>query len=197
MLQKVLIDLLQNDLSITAEVIKSLLPETVTERYFPDGAIPTGNLSEAAVVTYVSLGGAIAEPPSRIFFLVPRSYAGITENYSSIIIEETGKITNTVALNTNLVAQMLNRLHIEASILTISEIKTQKNGTCKIDNAGRWQQLIGGRKARNCPFFTLAQQMLNNKSYRDTSDYAEQNMVYKSLDAILSAASLSGSVSDG
>lgn len=192
-----LINLLQNDLSVTTEVITSLLPPAVTDRYFPDGAIPTGNLSEAAVVTYVSLGGLLADPPARIFFLVPRSYAGITENYSSIIIEESGRITNTVALNTNLVAQMLNRLNIQASIITISEIITEKNGTCKIDNAGRWQQLIGGRKARNCPFFTLTQQMLYNKTYRQTTDYAEQNMVYKSLDAILSAAAIKAPASDG
>ena len=39
-----------------------------------------------------------------------------------------------------------------------------------------------------CPFFSLASQMLENGTYKRTKDYVEQNIVFKQLEAILSIA---------
>ena len=183
-----ILDILKNDLAITPEIVNAILPEPIAQRYFPDGIIPTANLSEAAILAFVALGGKVIEPPEKIFFVKPRSYSGVIEDYSSLIIQETGEIAVAAALNTGLVAQMLNRMGVSAKILVITEVQTNLAGTCKIDDAGRWHQIIGGRKSRNCPFFSLTRQMLQSGTYRKTKDYVEQNIVFKQLEAILSMA---------
>ena len=187
-----ILEILKNDLAITPEIVKAILPEPIAQRYFPDGIIPTANLSEAAILAFVALGGTVIEPPSKIFFIKPRSYSGVIEDYSSLIIQETGKIEAAAALNTGLVAQMMNRMGVSAQILVITEVDTTMAGTCKIDDAGRWHQIIGGRKSRNCPFFSLTRQMLQSGTYKKTKDYIEQNIVFKQLEAILSIATNKG-----
>ena len=183
-----ILDILKNDLAITPEIINAILPEPIAERYFPDGNIPTGNLSEAAILAFVSLGGKVINPPNQLFFIKPRSYSGVIEDYSSLIIKEDGSIEPAAALNTSLVSQMLNRMGVKAQILIISEVETDVAGNCTLDDAGRWHQIIGGRKSRNCPFFSLASQMLENGTYKRTKDYVEQNIVFRQLEAILSIA---------
>ena len=183
-----ILDILKNDLAITPEIINAILPEPIAERYFPDGNIPTGNLSEAAILAFVSLGGKVINPPNQLFFIKPRSYSGVIEDYSSLIIKEDGSKEPAAALNTSLVSQMLNRMGVKAQILIISEVETDVAGNCTLDDAGRWHQIIGGRKSRNCPFFSLASQMLENGTYKRTKDYVEQNIVFRQLEAILSIA---------
>ena len=85
-----ILGILKNDLAITPEIINAILPEPIADRYFPDGNIPTGNLSEAAILAFVSLGGTVINPPNQIFFIKPRSYSGVIEDYSSLIIQEDG-----------------------------------------------------------------------------------------------------------
>ena len=183
-----ILGILKNDLAITPEIINAILPAPIAERYFPDGNIPTGNLSEAAILAFVSLGGTVINPPNQIFFIKPRSYSGVIEDYSSLIIQEDGSIEPAAALNTSLVSQMLNRMGVKAQILIITEVETDVAGNCTIDDAGRWHQVIGGRKTRNCPFFSLASQMLQNGTYKKTKDYIEQNIVFRQLEAVLSIA---------
>ncbi|MFL2812518.1 MAG: hypothetical protein ACJZ8H_01775 [Paracoccaceae bacterium] len=183
---KDILGILKNDLAITPEIINAILPKPIAERYFPDGNIPTGNLSEAAILAFVSLGGTVIDPPNQIFFIKPRSYSGVIEDYSSLIIQEDGSIEQAAALNTSLVSQMLNRMGVKAQILIITEVETDVAGNCTIDDAGRWHQVIGGRKTRNCPFFSLAKQMLQNGTYKETKDYVEQNIVFRQLEAVLS-----------
>ena len=77
---------------------------------------------------------------------------------------------------------------VNAQILVITEVETEVAGNCTIDDSGRWHQIIGGRKTRNCPFFSLASQMLLNGTYKNTKDYIEQNLAFKKLEAILSIA---------
>ena len=186
---KEILNILKNDLAITPEIINAILPNPIAQRYFPDGIIPTANLSEAAILAFVALGGNVIDPPSKIFFIKPRSYSGVIEDYSSLIIQESGEIEAAAALNTGLVAQMMNRMGISAQVIVITEVETKVAGSCKIDDAGRWHQIIGGRKSRNCPFFSLTRQMLTSGTYRKTKDYIEQNIVFKQLEAILSIAS--------
>ena len=181
-----ILDILRNDLSITPQIVNAILPEPIAKRYFPNGDIPTGNLSEAAILAFVSLGGTVIDPPNQLFFVKPRSYSGVIEDYSSLIIQENGNIEPAAALNTSLVSQMLNRMGVKAQLLIISEVETNSAGNCTIDDAGRWHQVIGGRKSRNCPFFSLVHKMLINGTYKNTKDYVEQNIVYKELETILS-----------
>ena len=194
--------MLSNDLSLNPEVISTLMPKQIRDRYFPGGNIPISNLSEASLLTFTALGGkiyndlAIADVPDRLFLIVPKSYSGISENYSSIILTSYGQMIKTAALNVDLTAQILVRLGIQVDVLTLKQVITQSEGTCGIDAAGRWFQLIQGRKIRTCPFFTMTEQMFKTGSYVETQDFVDQNTVFSSIDRILKKISLNETSSD-
>jgi len=194
--------MLSNDLSLNPEVISTLMPKQIRDRYFPGGNIPISNLSEASLLTFTALGGkiyndlAIADVPDRLFLIVPKSYSGISENYSSIILTSYGQMIKTAALNVDLTAQILVRLGIQVDVLTLKQVITQSEGTCGIDAAGRWFQLIQGRKIRTCPFFTMTEQMFKTGSYMETQDFVDQNTVFSSIDRILKKISLNETSSD-
>jgi len=194
--------MLSNDLSLNPEVISTLMPKPIRDRYFPGGNIPISNLSEASLLTFTALGGkiyndlAIADVPDRLFLIVPKSYSGISENYSSIILTSYGQMIKTAALNVDLTAQILVRLGIQVDVLTLKQVITQSEGTCGIDAAGRWFQLIQGRKIRTCPFFTMTEQMFKTGSYVETQDFVDQNTVFSSIDRILKKISLNETSSD-
>ncbi len=191
MLFEEIMSMLSNDFSLNPEVIISLMPKPIIDRYFPGEVIPVSNLSEASLLTFTALGGTIsndlskAEVPERLFLIVPKSYSGISENYSSIIFTSHGKMIKTAALNVDLTAQILVRLGIQVDVLTLKEVITQSEGTCGIDPAGRWFQLIQGRKIRTCPFFTMTEQMFETGSYLNTQDFVDQNTVFSAIDKIL------------
>ena len=182
---------LSNDLSLKPEVISALMPEPIKDRYFPGGSIPVANLSEASLLTFAALGGMIhddlskADVPDRLFLIVPKSYSGISENYSSIIFDSYGNMLKIAALNVDLAAQVLVRLGIQVDVVTIKEVITESEGTCGIDPAGRWFQLIQGRKIRTCPFFTMTEQMFTTGSYIETQDFVDQNTVFRAIDTII------------
>ena len=101
------------------------------------------------------------------------------------IFTDNGIMAETAALNVDLTAQILTRLGIPVDILTLKEILTSENGNCGIDPAGRWFQVIAGRKIRNCPFFSMTKQMLLSRSYRNTADFTEQNTIFSRIDTII------------
>ena len=189
--------ILNNDLSLDPEIISSIMPKQMIDRYFPGAVVPIANLSEAALLTFVSRGGTIEKGPKRIFLIVPKSYSGVSENYSAIIISDNGLISKTAALNVDLTAQIMSRLGIQVDILTLKKIITTNDGACEIDVAGRWFQLIGGRKVRNCPFFSMTINMLNSGTYKNTDDFIEQNTVYREVDKILKSKSIDKTSIDG
>lgn len=189
--------ILKNDLSLDPEIISSIMPKQMVDRYFPGGIVPIANLSEAALLTFVSRGGTIQKGPKRIFLVVPKSYSGITENYSAIIISDDASMSKTAALNVDLTAQIMSRLGIQVDILTLKRINTTNDGACEIDVAGRWFQLIGGRKVRNCPFFSMTKNMLNSGTYKNTDDFIEQNTVYREVDKILQSKEIDKNSIDG
>ena len=194
--------MLSNDLSLNPEVISTLMPKQIIDRYFPGGNIPVSNLSEASLLTFTALGGVIhddlakADVPDRLFLVVPQSYSGISENYSSIIFTSHGKMIKTAALNVDLTAQILVRLGIQVDVLTLKEVITESEGTCGIDAAGRWFQLIQGRKIRTCPFFTMTEQMFATGSYVNTQDFVDQNTVFTAIDRILKKIATNKSSAD-
>ena len=186
-----IMEILSNDLSLKPDVISALMPKPIRDRYFPGGVIPVSNLSEASLLTFTALGGAIynnltkPDVPERLFLIVPKSYSGISESYSSIIFTSYGQMMKTAALNVDLTAQILVRLGIQVDVLTLKEVFTTSEGTCGIDQAGRWFQLIQGRKIRTCPFFTMTEQMFLSGSYVETQDFIDQNTVYSEVDRII------------
>ena len=86
------------------------------------------------------------------------------------------------------------RKDLSREIISLKEVFTDDTGSCNLDPAGRWYQLIGGRKIRNCPFFSMTRKMLQNRSYLKTVDFVEQNTNFIRLDEIIRKHVLKGSV---
>ena len=82
--------------------------------------------------------------------------------------------------------EVLNRIGIPTEPILISEIITDSSGSCSLDEAGHWQQIIDGRKVRVCPFNSLVEIMLKEKNYLNTIDFKPQiaqfSLVTKILD---------------
>ena len=186
--------MLQNDYSFDPEVLTNLMPKKMVDRYFPGRIIPISNLSEAALLTFISRGGQIESPPKEVFFIKPKSFSGVSENFSAIMLDDDGNLETFAALNTDLIVQLFNRYGIKTEIISLKEVFTDDTGSCSLDPAGRWYQLIGGRKIRNCPFFSMTRKMLQSRSYLKTVDFVEQNTNFIRLDEIIREHVLKDSV---
>ena len=186
--------MLQNDYSFDPEVLTNLMPKKMVDRYFPGRMIPISNLSEAALLTFISRGGKIESPPKEVFFIKPKSFSGVSENFSAIMLDDDGNLETFAALNTDLIVQLFNRYGIKTETISLKEVFTDDTGSCSLDPEGRWYQLIGGRKIRNCPFFSMTRKMLKNRSYLKTVDFVEQNTNFVRLDEIIRKHVLKDSV---
>ena len=186
--------MLKNDYSFDPEVLTNLMPKKMVDRYFPGRIIPISNLSEAALLTFISRGGQIENPPKEVFFIKPKSFSGVSENFSAIMLDDDGNLETFAALNTDLIVQLFNRYGIKTEIISLKEVFTDDTGSCSLDPAGRWYQLIGGRKIRNCPFFSMTRKMLQSRSYLKTVDFVEQNTNFIRLDEIIREHVLKDSV---
>ncbi len=178
-------DMLKNDYSFDPEILTNLMPKKMVDRYFPGEIIPIANLSEAALLTFISRGGQIKNTPNEVFFIKPKSFSGVSESFSAIMLDDNGNLETFAALNTALIVQLFNRYGIKTEIISLKEVFTEDTGSCNLDPAGRWYQLIGGRKIRNCPFFSMARKMLQKRSYLKTVDFVEQNTKFTRLDEII------------
>ncbi len=177
--------MLKNDYSFDPEVLTNLMPKKMVDRYFPGKIIPIANLSEAALLTFISRGGQIENIPEEVFFIKPKSFSGVSESFSAIMLDDSGNLETFAALNTDLIVQLFNRYGIKTEIISLKEVFTDDTGSCSLDPAGRWYQLIGGRKIRNCPFFSMTRNMLQKRSYLNTVDFVEQNTNFTRLDEII------------
>ena len=191
---KDILTILENDYAYDPKVIGNLMPKPMVDRYFPGKNIPVANLAEATILTFVARGGKVTDYPEEIFFVKPKSFSGVSENFSAIMVTDKGQVKTFSALNTDLIVQLFTRYGIKSEVLSIKEVFTDKKGSCNLDPAGRWFQLIGGRKIRNCPFFSLSLEMLRNRSYVNTIDYVEQSTNFNKLDLILREFVLKNSV---
>ena len=186
--------MLKNDYSFDPEVLTNLMPKKMVDRYFPGKIIPVANLSEAALLTFISRNGKIENAPKEVFFIKPKSFSGVSESLSAIMLDDKGNLETFAALNTDLIVQLFNRYGIKTEIISLKEVFTDDTGSCSLDPAGRWYQLIGGRKIRNCPFFSMTRKMLQKRSYLKTVDFVEQNTNFIRLDEIIRKHVLKGSV---
>ena len=191
---KEILKILENDYAYDPKVIGNLMPKPMADRYFPGRNIPVANLAEATILTFISRGGKITDYPEEVFFITPRSFSGVSENFSAIMISDTGQVKIFAALNTDLIVQLFTRYGIKTEILSLKEVFTDEKGSCNLDPAGRWFQLIGGRKIRNCPFFSLSLEMLKKRSYLNIIDYIEQSTNFNKLDLIIKEFVLKNSV---
>ncbi len=177
--------MLKNDYSFSPDVITNLMPKKMIDRYFPGEVIPIANLSEAALLTFIARGGQMENTPKEVFFIKPKSFSGVSESFSAIMVDDRGNMETFAALNTDLIVQLFNRYGIKTEIISLREVFTNDSGSCSVDPAGRWYQLIGGRKIRNCPFFSMTGKMLKKRSYLKTADFVEQNTNFTRLDEII------------
>ena len=89
------------------------------------------------------------------------------------------------SIELSIISGVLNRLGIPTEPILISEIITDSSGSCNLDEAGHWQQIIDGRKVRTCPFNSLVSIMLMEKNYINTIDYKPQLSQFVKVTKIL------------
>ena len=122
---------------------------------------------------------------SQLYFFVPSSFKGISKNRSAILLSSDGIIHSVPGVNVPMATEVLNRLGIPTEPILISEIITDSSGSCNLDEAGHWQQIIDGRKVRTCPFNSLVSIMLMEKNYINTIDYKPQLSQFVKVTKIL------------
>ena len=50
------------------------MPQKMIDRYFPGKIIPVANLSEAALLTFISKGGEIENTPKDVFYKAKKAF---------------------------------------------------------------------------------------------------------------------------
>ena len=180
-----IIKILKNDFGFNSASLSQILPENFLRNYITSKEIPISLTSETALLTFLSLKGSVSGKESQLYFFVPSSFKGISKNRSAILLSSDGTIHSVPGVNVPMATEVLNRLGIPTEPILISEILTDSSGSCSLDEAGHWQQIIDGRKVRTCPFNSLVSIMLAEKNYINTIDYKPQLSQFVKVTKIL------------
>jgi len=180
-----IIEILKNDFGFNSTSLSEILPESFVRNYITSKEIPISLTSETALLTFLSLKGSMSGKESQLYFFVPSSFKGISKNRSAILLSSDGRIHSVPGVNVPMATEVLNRLGVPTEPILISEIITDSSGSCNLDEAGHWQQIIDGRKVRTCPFNSLVSIMLMEKNYINTIDYKPQLSQFVKVTKIL------------
>lgn len=180
-----IIEILKNDFGFDTNSLTEILPVNFLKNYITSKDIPISLTSETALLTFLSLQGRLGGEKSHLFFFVPSSFKGISRNRSAILLSSDGNIHSIPGVNVPMATEVLNRIGIPTEPILISEIITDASGSCNLDEAGHWQQIIDGRKVRSCPFNSLVEIMLSEKNYVNTIDYKPQLAQFLKVERIL------------
>ena len=180
-----IIEILKNDFTYDNNSLKEILPNNILKNYITSREIPINLTSETALLTFLSLEGKLDGAESQLYFFVPSSFKGISKNSSAVLLSSDGVIHSVPGVNVPMATEVLNRLGVPTEPIIISEIITDSSGSCSLDEAGHWQQIIDGRKIRVCPFNSLVEIMLTEKNYVNTMDYKPQVAQFSRVTKIL------------
>ena len=180
-----MIDILNNDLALDTSVIDSLLPPNLRNQFVKTNTLPLNSLSEFALLAYSSMGGKIDDKIDQAFVFVPKSSRGIGANQETILLTSEGQILGIPSFDHDVAVKVLNRLGVRTTIVTLSEVYAIGSSKCTIDMAGKWMQLIDGRKVRSCPFSDLVGKMLEDKTFTVIKDYKNQSVTFTKIEEII------------
>ena len=121
----------------------------------------------------------------QAFVFVPKSSRGIGANQETILLTSEGQILGIPSFDHDVAVKVLNRLGVRTTIVTLSEVYAIGSSKCTIDMAGKWMQLIDGRKVRSCPFSDLVGKMLEDKTFTVIKDYKNQSVTFTKIEEII------------
>ena len=181
-----IVDILANDLALNVDVVNNMLPQTLRTQFLAEeDDISLNSMSEMALLAFSSMGGAIDSNVRQIYVFVPRSMQGVNSNQETVILTSDARMYGIQGFDYDVAGKVLSRMGVRTSIVSLSEIKTDRFGSCKIDIAGQWMQVVEGKKVRTCPFTELVRQMLEDGAYIETEDYKHQEIVFDGITRIL------------
>ena len=176
-----MIDILGNDLALDENIVNKMLSDDLRRQFAPGNNIPLRSLSEMALLAFSSMGGKVNSEVNNAFIFVPKSFRGIEPETETIMLTSDGKIHALSGFDYSLAAKVLNRLGVRTSIVSLSEVYTKSSGSCKIDMARTWMQIVDGQKVRSCPFPELVQKMLIEQSFTEISDFKNKSIVFENI----------------
>ena len=181
-----IVGILANDLALNVDVVNNMLPLTLRSQFLAEEEdISLNSLSEMALLAFSSMGGAIDSNVRQIYVFVPKSMQGVDSGQETVILTSDARLYGIQGFDYDVAGKVLSRMGVRTSIVSLSEIKTDKFGSCKIDIAGQWMQIINGKKVRSCPFTELVRQMLEDGAYSKTEDYKHQEIVFDGISRVL------------
>lgn len=180
------VEILSNDLALNVDVVNNMLPATLRGQFLADeDDISLNSMSEMALLAFSSMGGSINSGVRQIYVFVPRKIQGVNSSQETVILTSDARLYGIQGFDYDVAGKVLSRMGLRTSIVSLSEIKTDQFGSCKIDIAGQWMQVVDGKKIRNCPFTELVRQMLLDGTYVETDDYKQQEIVFDGISRIL------------
>ena len=180
-----MIDILGNDLALDENIVNKMLSDDLRRQFAPGANIPLKSLSEMALLAFSSMGGKVSSEVDKAFIFVPNSFRGIELEPETIMLTSNGKIHGLSGFDYGLAAKVLNRLGVRTFVVSLSEVYTKSSGSCNIDMARTWMQIIDGQKVRSCPFPELVRRMLLERSFNEISDFKNKSIVFESISKAL------------
>lgn len=181
-----LLELVRNDYRADIDNINDLLPENLRSVFLEEGEIPLEQLGESLALSLVAQGGTSNGDVKDLFIILPKYSAGISDQYNALILDDRGEMHRFVDLDTSLIGKILTRIGYRVDYIFLSSVQTNGSGACEINLAGHWVQGSGGSHVRFCPFFSLLEDMLASRAYRNLPDYDSQRSAFVRIDEILS-----------
>ncbi|MDC3286751.1 hypothetical protein OAV67_03760 [Alphaproteobacteria bacterium] len=176
-----MIEILGNDLALDENVVNKMLSNDLRRQFAPGNNIPLVSLSEMVLLAFSSMGGKVESKVEKAFIFVPQSFRGIEPEPETIMLTSDGEIHGLSGFDYNLAAKVLNRLGVRTYVVTLSEVYTKSSGSCNIDMARTWMQIVEGQKVRNCPFPELVRKMLSEQSFSEISDFKNKSIVFEGV----------------
>ena len=179
------ITILENDLALNEDVIVRMMPDYLRAQFIRTEKVPLNSMSEMALLAFSAMGGIIDSEVREVYIFIPNKQGGLPINQETILLTSEADIYGISGFDYQTAAAVLSRIGIRPSVVSLSEVKTERGGHCEMDMAGKWMQVVEGKKLRMCPFPELVRQMLKDKAFYEIVDYKFQSVVFDAISQIL------------
>ena len=179
------ITILENDLALNEDVIVRMMPDYLRAQFISTKKVPLNSMSEMALLAFSAMGGIIDSEVREVYIFIPKKQGGLPNDQETILLTSEGNIYGISGFDYQTAAAVLSRIGIRPSVVSLSEVKTDRGGHCEMDMAGKWMQVVEGKKLRMCPFPDLVRQMLKDKAFYEIVDYKFQSVVFDAISQIL------------
>lgn len=179
------ITILENDLALNEDVIVRMMPDYLRAQFIRNEKVPLNSMSEMALLAFSAMGGIIDSEVREVYIFIPNKQGGLPIDQETILLTSEADIYGISGFDYQTAAAVLSRIGIRPSVVSLSEVKTERGGHCEMDMAGKWMQVVEGKKLRMCPFPELVRQMLKDKAFYEIVDYKFQSVVFDAISQIL------------